>query len=348
VHRPRSVRDADVAGKRVLVRSDLNVPLEDGRIADETRIRASLATLQLLLERDAKEVTVCSHLGRPKGEDPAFSLHRVADRLQQLISDDRLNVLENTRFNAGETKNETGFAHELADDNDLFVQDAFGSVHRAHASTVGVAQLLPAYSGLLLERELTELGKLLGEVERPFVLISGGAKVEDKLGVLKNLGGKADIVLVGGKMAEQVRTDNPLPFDVVLPVDIVAAHEFVATAETKIVPYDALPEGWLGLDIGPDTRRLFGEHISDARTIFWNGPMGVFEWSRFSEGTKAVAEAVASAEAHSVVGGADSARALSDLGLADKVSWLSTGGGAALELLEGKELPGVSVIPAAA
>ena len=332
----------------MLVRSDLNVPLEDGRIADETRIRASLATLQLLLERDAKEVTVCSHLGRPKGEDPAFSLHRVADRLQQLISDDRLNVLENTRFNAGETKNETGFAHELADDNDLFVQDAFGSVHRAHASTVGVAQLLPAYSGLLLERELTELGKLLGEVERPFVLISGGAKVEDKLGVLKNLGGKADIVLVGGKMAEQIRTDNPLPFDVVLPVDIVAAHEFAATAETKVVPYDALPEGWLGLDIGPDTRRLFGEHISDARTIFWNGPMGVFEWSRFSEGTKAVAEAVASAEAHSVVGGADSARALSDLGLADKVSWLSTGGGAALELLEGKELPGVSVIPAAA
>jgi len=332
----------------VLVRSDLNVPLEDGRIADETRIRASLPTLQLLLERDAKEVTVCSHLGRPKGEDPAFSLHRVADRLQQLISDDRLNVLENTRFNAGETKNETGFAQELADDNDLFVQDAFGSVHRAHASTVGVAQLLPAYSGLLLERELTELGKLLGEVERPFVLISGGAKVEDKLGVLKNLGGKADIVLVGGKMAEQIRTDNPLPFDVVLPVDIVAAHEFVATAESKIVPYDALPEGWLGLDIGPDTRRLFGEHISDARTIFWNGPMGVFEWPRFSEGTKAVAEAVASAEAHSVVGGADSARALSDLGLADKVSWLSTGGGAALELLEGKELPGVSVIPAAA
>ena len=332
----------------MLVRSDLNVPLEDGRIADETRIRASLPTLQLLLERDAKEVTVCSHLGRPKGEDPAFSLHRVADRLQQLISDDRLNVLENTRFNAGETKNETGFAQELADDNDLFVQDAFGSVHRAHASTVGVAQLLPAYSGLLLERELTELGKLLGEVERPFVLISGGAKVEDKLGVLKNLGGKADIVLVGGKMAEQIRTDNPLPFDVVLPVDIVAAHEFVATAESKIVPYDALPEGWLGLDIGPDTRRLFGEHISDARTIFWNGPMGVFEWPRFSEGTKAVAEAVASAEAHSVVGGADSARALSDLGLADKVSWLSTGGGAALELLEGKELPGVSVIPAAA
>jgi len=332
----------------VLVRSDLNVPLEDGRIADETRIRASLPTLQLLLERDASEVTVCSHLGRPKGEDPAFSMRPVAERLQELLPDDRLRVLENTRFNPGETKNDPGFAQELADGNDLFVQDAFGSVHRAHASTVGVAQLLPAYAGLLLERELTELGKLLGEVKRPFVLISGGAKVEDKLGVLKNLGGRADTVLVGGKMAEQIRTDNPLPFDVVLPVDVVAAHEFAADAETKVVPYNALPDGWLGLDIGPETRRLFARHIADARTIFWNGPMGVFEWPQFSEGTKAVAEAVASAAAYSVVGGADSARALSDLGLADKVSWLSTGGGAALELLEGKELPGVAVIPAAA
>jgi phosphoglycerate kinase len=345
VYRPRSVRDADIGGKRVLVRSDLNVPLEDGRIADETRIRASLPTLQLLLERDASEVTVCSHLGRPKGEDPAFSMRPVAERLQELLPDDRLRVLENTRFNPGETKNDPGFAQELGDDNDLFVQDAFGSVHRAHASTVGVAQLLPAYAGLLLERELTELGKLLGEVERPFVLISGGAKVEDKLGVLKNLGGRADVVLVGGKMAEQIRTDNPLPFDVVLPVDVVAAHEFAADAEAKVVPYDALPEGWLGLDIGPETRRLFARHISGARTIFWNGPMGVFEWPRFSEGTKAVAEAVASSDAYSVVGGADSARALSELGLADKVSWLSTGGGAALELLEGKELPGVAAIP---
>ena len=329
----------------MLVRSDLNVPLEDGRIADETRIRASLPTLQMLLEREAGEVTVCSHLGRPKGEDPAFSLRPVAERLQELLPDERLRVLENTRFNPGETTNDPRFAQELADGNDLFVQDAFGSVHRAHASTVGVAQLLPAYAGLLLERELTELGKLLGAVERPFVLISGGAKVEDKLGVLENLGGKADVVLVGGKMAEQIRTDNPLPFDVVLPVDVVAAHEFAADAETKVVPYDALPEGWLGLDVGPETRKLFAGHITEARTIFWNGPMGVFEWPRFSEGTKAVAEAVAAADAHSVVGGADSARALSELGLADKVSWLSTGGGAALELLEGKELPGVEVIP---
>jgi phosphoglycerate kinase len=336
-----------VGGKRVLVRSDLNVPLEDGRIADETRMRASLPTLQALLEREAGEVTVCSHLGRPKGEDPAFSLRPVAERLQELLPDERLRVLENTRFNPGETKNDPRFAQELADGNDLFVQDAFGSVHRAHASTVGVAQLLPAYAGLLLERELTELGKLLGEFERPFVLISGGAKVEDKLGVLENLGWKADVVLVGGKMAEQIRTDNPLPFDVVLPVDVVAARDFTADAETRIVPYDALPEGWLGLDIGPETRELFAQHILDARTIFWNGPMGVFEWPRFSEGTKAVAEAVASSDAYSVVGGADSARALSELGLADKVSWVSTGGGAALELLEGKELPGVAVIPAA-
>jgi 3-phosphoglycerate kinase len=346
VHRPRSVRNADIAGKRVLVRSDLNVPLEGRQIADETRIRASLPTLQLLLERDAGKVTVCSHLGRPKGEDPAFSIRPVAERLRELLPDDRLHVLENTRFHPGETKNDPEFAQELADDNDLFVQDAFGSVHRAHASTVGVAQLLPTYAGLLLERELAELGKLLGNVERPFVLISGGAKVDDKLGVLKNLGGKADAVLVGGKMAEQIRTDNPLPFDVVLPVDVVAASDFAADAEAKVVSYDALPDGWLGLDIGPVTRELFAQHISQARTIFWNGPMGVFEWPRFAEGTKAVAEAVASSDGYSVVGGADSARALSELGLADNVSWLSTGGGAALELLEGRDLPGVSVIPA--
>jgi len=345
VRTPRSVRDADIAGKRVLVRSDLNVPLEDGRVADDTRIRASLPTLRLLLDGDAAAVTVCSHLGRPKGEDPALSIRPVARRLGELLPDDRVRVLENTRFNPGETKNDPAFAQELADGNELFVQDAFGSVHRAHASTVGVARLLPAYAGLLLERELDELGRLLGDVERPFVLISGGAKVEDKLGVLKNLGGKADAVLVGGKMAEQIRTDNPLPFEVVLPVDVVAASEFSADAETKLVPYDALPEGWLGLDIGPETRELFADRISEARTIFWNGPMGVFEWPRFSEGTKAVAEAVASSSGYSVVGGADSARALSELGLADEVSWLSTGGGAALELLEGKELPGVAAIP---
>jgi phosphoglycerate kinase len=329
----------------VLVRSDLNVPLEDGRVADDTRIRASLPTLQYLLEHDAKEVAVCSHLGRPKGSDPAFSMTPVARRLRELLPDERLDVLENTRFDPGETKNDPEFARRLADDYELFVEDAFGSVHRAHASTVGVAELLPAYAGLLLERELEELGKLLGDVERPFVLVSGGAKVEDKLGVLRNLGGKADTVLVGGKMAEQLRDESPLGFPVELPSDVIAAAAFQADAETKVVPYHALPEGWFGLDIGPETREAFAAEVSKARTIFWNGPMGVFEWPAFAEGTKAVAEAVAGADAFSVVGGADSIRALNELGLLDQVSWASTGGGAALELLEGKDLPGVAVIP---
>jgi phosphoglycerate kinase len=342
---PRSVREAEVGGKRVLVRADLNVPLEDGRVADDTRIDASLPTLQYLLDRDAREVAVCSHLGRPTGADPALSMTPVARRLRELLPDERIDVLENTRFDPGETKNDAGVARRLADEYEVFVQDAFGSVHRAHASTVGVAELLPAYAGLLLERELTELGKLLGEVERPFVLISGGAKVEDKLGVLRNLGGKADTVLVGGKMAEELREGSPLGFPVELPADVVAAAAFEPDAETQVVPYDRLPAGWLGLDIGPETRERFAAAITAAKTIFWNGPMGVFEWPRFAEGTKAVAQAVASADAFSVVGGADSIRALNELGLADRVSWASTGGGAALELLEGKELPGVAVIP---
>ena len=352
---PRSVERADVARKRVLVRADLNVPLDDGRVADETRIRAALPTLQLLLQRRAASVLVCSHLGRPKGErDPKLSLRPVAERLASLLGHDvafdergaKLSVLENTRFNVGETKNDPGYARELAEGMDLFVQDAFGSVHRAHASTEGVSRLLPAYAGLLLERELTELGRLLGNVERPFVLVCGGAKVEDKLGVLRHLGGKADGVLVGGKMAEELRTDNPLPFEVELPSDVVAASKFTADAETRVTPFTALPDGWLGLDIGPQTRETFAGRIREASTIFWNGPMGVFEWPPFAAGTRAVAEAVADAHAFAVVGGADSARALNELGLEDRISWVSTGGGAALELLEGKALPGVAAIPA--
>jgi phosphoglycerate kinase len=345
VRKPRSVREAEVGGKAVLVRADLNVPLEDGRVADDTRIQAALPTLRYLLQHDPAHVAVCSHLGRPKGPDPAFSMEPVRAALQQLLPDERIEVLENTRFDPGESKNDPDFARRLADNRDLFVEDAFGSVHRAHASTVGVAQLLPAYAGLLLARELEELGKLLGEVERPFVLVSGGAKVEDKLGVLRNLGGKADTVLVGGKMAEQLREGNPLGFDVELPRDVVAADAFDRDAETQVVPYNALPNGWLGLDIGPETREAFAAEISRAQTIFWNGPMGVFEWPSFAEGTRAVAQAVAQSDAYSVVGGADSARALRELGLEDQVSWLSTGGGAALELLEGKDLPGVAVIP---
>jgi phosphoglycerate kinase len=345
---PRSVRDAPVAGKRVLVRADLNVPLEGGRVADDTRIRASLPTLELLLDRDAAEVVVCSHLGRPKGRDMAFSMEPVEAALRERLPDDRIRVLENTRFNPQETRNGGEFARELAAHGDLFVNDAFGSAHRAHSSTEGVARLLPAYAGLLLLRELEELGKLLGEVDHPYVVVSGGAKVEDKIGVLENLAPHADTVLIGGKMAAEMAGRPPLDgVDVVLPVDVVAAAAFEPDAEARTVDADAVPDGWLGLDIGPRTRARFAEELAGARTILWNGPMGVFEWPRFGEGTRAVAEAVARSGAYSVVGGADSVRALRELGLEGEVSWVSTGGGAALELLEGKELPGVAAIPEA-
>jgi phosphoglycerate kinase len=345
---PRSVDTADVEGKVVLVRSDLNVPLEDGHIADDTRIQASLPTLRLLLDRGAREVRVCSHLGRPKTDEDRekFSIAPVREAVKAAIADERVEVLENTRFNPGETKNDPGFARELADGCDLYVNDAFGSAHRAHSSTVGVAELLPAYAGLLLLEELRNLGRLLGDVERPFVIVSGGAKVEDKIGVLQNLGEKADAVLIGGKMAEDVRTDNPFSFEAILPVDVVAASEFAADAGTQVTPFDALPAGWLGLDIGPETRIEFARRIAGARTVFWNGPMGVFEWPAFAAGTVAVAEAVAACDGFTVVGGGDSVRAVQEAGVADRISWISTGGGASLELLEGKELPGVKAIPA--
>jgi phosphoglycerate kinase len=345
---PRSVETAEVDGKVVLVRSDLNVPLEDGQIADDTRIRSSLPTIELMLERGAREVRVCSHLGRPKGRDEKYAIAPVRERLLELAGDGRVTVLENTRFNPGETKNDESFARELAEGCDLFVNDAFGSAHRAHASTVGVAQLLPAYAGLLLLAELENLGKLLGDVERPFVIVSGGAKVEDKIGVLENLGSRADEVLIGGKMAEDVRTENPFSFEAVLPRDVVAASSFDADAETRVTPFDSLPQGWLGLDVGPETRQDFARRIARASTVFWNGPMGVFEWPRFSEGTFAVARALAESDGFTVVGGGDSVRAVHDAGVADRISWISTGGGASLELLEGKELPGVGAIPVAA
>jgi phosphoglycerate kinase len=348
VRLPRSVESAEVAGRRVLVRADLNVPLEGGRVADDRRIQAAVRTLQLLLDRGAAEVVVCSHLGRPKEPDPAFAIAPVAARLAQLVPDQRLRVLENTRFLPGETKNDPATARTLAEGMDLYVNDAFGSAHRAHASTEAVAHLLPAYAGLLLLAELEHLGRLLGEVQRPFVLVAGGAKVDDKLGVLEKLGGRADTVIVGGKMAEELRDGATLPFPVELPSDVVAAASFDASAESRVVPYEGLPEGWLGLDIGPETRDRFDELIRYARTVFWNGPMGVFEWQRFAAGTKAVAEAVAAVDGYTVVGGGDSVRAISELGLDDDVSWVSTGGGASLELLEGKELPGVAAIPPAA
>ncbi len=344
---PRSIETADVAGKRVLVRADLNVPLEDGRVADDTRIRAAVPTLQLLLARGAADVAVCSHLGRPKtDEDRAkYAMTPVAARLRELVPDERVHVLDNTRFEPGETSNDEGYARELAAGRDLYVNDAFGSVHRAHSSTEAVAHLLPAYAGLLLLDELAHLGKLLGDVERPFVLVAGGAKVDDKLGVLQHLGDRADTVLVGGKMAEQLRDENPLSFPVELPVDVVAAASFAADAETRVTSYDAVPEGWLGLDIGPETRECFGAIVRGAKTVFWNGPMGVFEWLSFAAGTTAVAEAVADVDGYTVVGGGDSVRAVQEADLADRISWISTGGGASLELLEGRVLPGVAVIP---
>ena len=343
MHRPRSVRDADVSGKR-----DFNVPLEDGRVADDTRIRAALPTIGLLLERAAAEVVLMSHLGRPKGEDPAFSMRPVEARLRELVDDDRIRVLENTRFDPRETANDEAFARELAENGDVFVNDAFGSAHRAHASTEGVARLLPAYAGLLLERELEELGSLLESPAKPFVAIVGGAKVADKVGVLRSLAERADALLVGGKMAEDIRGESEYAdLAAELPTDVVAAAAFEADAEARVTPVDELPKGWLGLDIGPETRADFAGRIAGAKTVFWNGPMGVFEWPRFAEGTKAVAEAVASADAHTVVGGGDSVRALEELGIADRINWVSTGGGASLELLEGKELPGVVAIPGA-
>src|SRR5439155_23200395 len=285
--------------------------------------------------------------GRPKGPAPALSIAPVAERLRELLgTDGRVRVLENTRFDPRETANDPGLAKELAALADVYVNDAFGSAHRAHASTEGVAHLLPAYAGLLLEQELEHLGKLLEAPEHPFVAIVGGAKVEDKIGVLRSLAQRADVVLVGGKMAEEIRAE-PIDVPVKLPSDVVAASEFAPDAETKVAGFDELPEGWLGLDIGPATREGFAKPIAMAKTVFWNGPMGVFEWPRFAEGTKAVAEAVAAADAFTVVGGGDSVRAIEELGLADRISWVSTGGGASLELLEGKELPGVAAIPPA-
>jgi phosphoglycerate kinase len=343
VHFPRSVEAADVAGKRVLVRVDFNVPLEDGRVADDTRITAALPTIRLLLERASAEVVLMSHLGRPKGPDPAFSMAPVEARLRELLPDERIRLLENTRFDPRETANDPEYARKLAVNGDLYVNDAFGSAHRAHASTEGVAHLLPAYAGLLLLRELEELGSLLESPEPPFVAVLGGAKVADKIGVLESLAQRADTILVGGKMAEEV--DRGTGYE--LPEDVVAAAAFEPEAESRVVAWDEVPDGWLGLDIGPAARERYAARIGEARTVFWNGPMGVFEWPRFAAGTKAVAEAVAAADAHAVVGGGDSVRAVEELGLADRIDWISTGGGASLELLEGKELPGVVAIPEA-
>ncbi|HXS46365.1 MAG TPA: phosphoglycerate kinase [Solirubrobacterales bacterium] len=386
-----SVRDADVAGKRVLVRVDFNVPLDDGRVADDTRIRAALPTIELLRERGAALILV-SHLGRPKGEvDPGLSMRPVGERLAELLdagvkqapavlgddvetmaaglSPGEVLLLENVRFEPGETKNDPELAGALAALADLYVNDAFGAAHRAHASTEGVAHRLPGYAGLLLEREVNELGKVVDLPERPLVVVLGGAKVSDKVGVIDRFLEIADSILIGGAMcfsffrAQDVPTGNSLveeagvslaaealkratesDCELSLPTDLVLGEEFDAGTAVRLAEGIVVPDGWMGLDIGPATAAAYAKAIGTAGTVLWNGPMGAFELEPFAAGTRAVAEAVAAAPATTVVGGGDSVAALHQFGLAEKVDWVSTGGGASLELLEGKKLPGVEAL----
>ena len=388
----RTVRDLELGGgERVLVRVDFNVPLERGRVTDDSRIRAALPTIELLLERGARLI-LCSHLGRPKGRDPETSLRPASDRLAELIDApvhqapevigpevrrgaDRLPqgevlVLENTRWERGETDNNPGLAEELAALADAYVDDAFGSVHRAHASTVGVAERLrPAVAGLLLEREVTTLRSIVEAPERPLVVLLGGAKVTDKIALIDRFLDIADTLLIGGAMcfsffrAQGKPTGDSLVEDegvelarealeksessranLLLPLDLVLGDRFDADAALRSIDGTDVPDGWRGLDVGPRTVAAFGEEIARAGTVFWNGPMGAFELEPFAAGTRAVAEAVANSPGTTVVGGGDSAAALAGFGLEDDVDHLSTGGGAALELLEGKPLPGVEVL----
>jgi phosphoglycerate kinase len=374
----KSLDDLDVGGKRVLVRVDFNVPLHEGVITDDARIRAALPTLERLRERGAR-LLLTSHLGRPKGRDEALSLAPVAARLGELLKtevqlapdldhvpDGDVVMLENIRFEAGETKNDPALAQRLADLADAYVNDAFGSAHRAHASTEGVARLLPSAAGLLLEREVRTLIGILEDPARPLVAIVGGAKVTDKIGVLEAFLERADAILIGGAMAfpflsvqghqigDSLCADEDLDparqlldrgsAKLRLPVDLVLGKAFDAGTERRELDGIDVPEGWMGLDVGPRTTAAYGEEIAGAGTVFWNGPMGAFELEPFAAGTRAVAEAVAATDATTVVGGGDSAAALAQFGLADSVTHLSTGGGASLELIEGKKLPGVEVL----
>jgi phosphoglycerate kinase len=378
----RTVRDLPVEGARVLVRADLNVPLDGARIADDSRIRAALPTIRYLREHGA-EVIVCSHLGRPKGRpDPALSLRPVAARMSELLGEPvafgeeegTVRLLENLRFDPRETANDPEMAAELAAQADLYVNDAFGAAHRAHASTEAVAHLLPAAAGLLLEAELEAFRRLLDAPERPFVVVIGGVKVADKIGVIDRFTHLADAILVGGAMAFTFFAGQGKPVgasrhedaegqetarramadaaergcELVLPADVVVADRFAADAAVRTVAADAIPDGWMGLDIGPETVAVYGARLRGARTIFWNGPMGVFELEPFARGTLAVAEAVAASDAVSVVGGGDSVAAVNVAGVADRITHVSTGGGAALELVEGKTLPGVAALEEAA
>ncbi|NTU71858.1 MAG: phosphoglycerate kinase [Coriobacteriia bacterium] len=388
----KTVKDVDVAGKRVLVRVDFNVPITDGAVTDDTRVRAALPTIRYLVDHHAK-VILCSHLGRPKGEpDLQFSLKPARRTLQRLLGrnvyfapetvgeettesverliDGEVLMLENLRFNPGEKANDPEFAKQLADLADIYVNDAFGAAHRAHASTEGVTHLLPAYAGLLLAREVETLGDMLADPARPFVAILGGSKVSDKFGVIDRLIDCVDVLLIGGGMAftflvaqgievgnSIVETDWIEPAkkmlekarekgcDLVLPSDFVAADAFAEDAETRIVGREEIPANMMGLDIGPASNESFKHEISAAKTIFWNGPMGVFEMKPFEDGTRAVAEAISrNNRAVSVVGGGDSVAALRKFGLEDRVTFVSTGGGASMKLLEGTVLPGVEAL----
>ncbi len=374
----KTVRDLPVEGRRVLVRADLNVPLDGGRITDDTRIRASLPTIRYLREHGA-DVIVCSHLGRPKGEvRPELSLRPVAARLSELLGEPvafadeegPLRLLENLRFDPREERNDPELAAELAALADVFVSDAFGTVHRAHASTVGVARLLPSAVGLLLAAELEAFGRILEHPERPFLVVLGGAKVADKIGVIQRFTGLADAILIGGAMAftflaavgvgvgaskhedadgqevarRAAAEARERGCELVLPTDVVVAERVEADAATQVVAADAIPDGWMGLDIGPETAAGYARRLAEARTIFWNGPMGVFELEPFAAGTLAVAHAVATSGAVSVVGGGDSVAAVNRAGVADLITHVSTGGGAALELVEGRTLPGVAAL----
>ena len=389
----KSVEDLDVKGKRVLVRCDFNVPLKDGEITNDKRIVAALPTIKYLMEQGAK-VILCSHLGRPKGEyKPEFSLAPVAKRLSEYLGvdvplaedenvvgdnakkmaadlqDGQVMLLENVRYRAEETKNEENFSKELASLADLFVNDAFGTAHRAHCSTTGVASYLPAACGYLIQKEIRFMGGALADPKRPLVAILGGAKVSDKIGVISNLIDKCDTIIIGGGMAytfmkylghnigtslleadwvdkagEMMQTAKDKGVKFLIPIDNRCGKEYKEDTEVLVCKSDDIPDGWMGLDIGPKTEKLFADAIDGAGTVIWNGPMGVSEWDNFASGTIAVAKAIADSGAISINGGGDSVAAVTKLGFADQMSHISTGGGASLEFLEGKELPGIAAL----
>ena len=389
----KTIEDIDVKGKRVLARCDFNVPLKDGEITNDKRIVAALPTIKYLMEHGAK-VILCSHLGRPKGEyKPEFSLAPVAKKLSEYLGvevklaedpevvgenakklaaelkDGEVMLLENVRFRAEETKNEENFSKELASLADVFVNDAFGTAHRAHCSTTGVAAYLPAVCGYLIQKEIKFMGGALANPKRPLVAILGGAKVSDKIGVISNLIDKCDTIIIGGGMAytfmkylghsigtslleadwiekagEMMADAKAKGVNFLIPVDNKVGKEYDENTESKIVSSDEIPDGWMGLDIGPKSMEIFCDAIKGAGTVIWNGPMGVSEWDNFAAGTIAVANAVAESGAVSIIGGGDSVAAVTKLGFADNMSHISTGGGASLEFLEGKELPGIAAL----